>query len=157
VKRKKTSTPNYIRIAESFIQNTLLIKNWNQSLLDAGVCSLKDLQELPSLNQVSAHVEINDCRNTEDGTFHRAQSYARATLSRLKAAERVEQLMRFHLFCFLSYCIVLRKLKFIPVEEVLYVMRMIFEKDHNDWYLNQIPKRLTSVHKSVVMGLLASG
>ena len=134
-----------------FIKNAPTPESWNLRLVKIGIGGSA---EHPTHKPFPGRIEA--CDNKETALFTRAQGYAQRTASYIASAEDAESICRFQLFCFLSYCTVLKDLKHLSCDEINSIMRGVVS-DGSDEYLTRLRNKAKMIHMEVVIKLVEEG
>ncbi len=154
---RKRKEPNWKVAANAFIRNAPTVPEWNKKLLSIGI-NFSTGQMAQMIQLISDRDTRLICQEVPQpvALFERATTYARVTASYMKGADLADSLARFQLFRFLSYCLVLEKLRLMPLDDINRIMRVAIA-DGNDYFLNRLRTRTEWLHKNVVMKLVQAG
>lgn len=154
---RKRREPNCKVAANAFIRNAPTVSEWNKRLLSIGI-NFSTGHLAQTIQLVSDRDFGLICQEIRQpvALFERATTYARVTASYMKGADLADSLARFQLFRFLSYCLVLEKLRLMPLDDINKIMRVAIA-DGSDYFLKRLRTRTEWLHKNVVMKLVQAG
>lgn len=146
-KKKRKRTRNSDSAVTTFTSELPRIEQWEPKLYESGM-----MNEFLPAPMNFPHPGIALPATTRE----RAEYRARETVAWIEQAETVDSVTRFHLFCFLSYCVVLEN-DGMDSEVLNDIMKLVVVKDGTATYLKSLRTQVKLLHKMIVLGLVAAG
>lgn len=147
VKKKRKRPRNSDSAVSAFTSEIPEIGQWEPKLHESGIMN----EVLPApMNFPRPGITLPVT------TREKAEYHARETVAWMKQAETINSVARFHLFCFLSYCVVLES-NGMDCGVLNDIMRLVVVEDGTETYLKSLRTQVKLLHKRVVLELVAAG